>query len=174
MKTLTPRHSFAGAVVGFALLGGVLSACSGDDDDGESSAPTSVEEDADNETVTGPPMGELNGEELYLQVCAACHQPGGTGIEGSFPPLVDNPFVALEDPAPVASTVVHGRAGMPGFGPALSDTEIAAILTYLRTELNDGEAVDPQVVAAARSPEAIDEDPRDETEGDVGEEDAGE
>lgn len=172
---MTPRHSFAGALAGFLLLGGVVAACSGDDDDGESSAPTSEADDGSGgDTVTGPPIGELNGEELYLQICAACHQPGGTGIEGSFPQLADNPFVALEAPAPVASTVVHGRAGMPAFGPALSDTEIAAILTYLRTELNDGEALDPGVVATARDPEAIDEEPRDEDEGDVGEEDSDE
>ncbi len=146
-----------------------VAACADDDDGDGEAAPDTTEAQG----VTGPPVEELDGRELFVQVCSACHQEDGTGIEGVFPPLADSAFVSIDDPRVVAETVLHGRGGMPAFGPALSDTEIAAILTYLRTELNDADPVDPETVAAARERDALDEDPRDEQEDDAGEEDDG-
>ena len=49
------------------------------------------------------------GAELYAQHCASCHQPGGQGIPGAFPPLVGNPAAA--DPDNVLDAIVNGRSG---------------------------------------------------------------
>jgi cytochrome c6 len=90
------------------------------------------------------------GEQIYAEHCAACHQPGGQGIPGTFPALDENPFVTGE-PEPVAEIVVHGRGGMPGFGDRLSDQDIAAVVSYIRQAWgNEAEAVAPQVVVGVR------------------------
>jgi cytochrome c6 len=147
----------------------VLLACSDDDSDDAGGTTTEQTSDAsgDDGGVTGPPIEQVDGAELFALNCAACHQADGAGIEGVYPALADSAFVSIEDPLPVAETVVHGRAGMPAWDFALTDTEIAAILTYLRTELNDADAVDPEVVAEARDREARNGDQRDADESDT-------
>ena len=87
-------------------------------------------------TVTIPlahPAGaqDLDGKLLFAKNCAACHQIGGTGIEGAFPALKGNVFVQ-SDPALVVTTVLKGRAGMPTFATSLTDEKLAAILSYVR------------------------------------------
>src|SRR4051794_17064612 len=75
---------------------------------------------------------------LYVQNCAGCHQAKGTGIAGTFPPLVGNPVVLAPDPADVLSVVVQGvpsRGGymaLPSFAASLSDQEIADVANYVR------------------------------------------
>jgi mono/diheme cytochrome c family protein len=92
------------------------------------------------------------GEAIVSAVCLSCHQPGGAGIEGEFPALAANPFVTLEDPTVVISTVLRGRGGMPTFAGSYSDEQIAAILTYIRTSWgNDASPVTPEQVAAVRA-----------------------
>jgi mono/diheme cytochrome c family protein len=88
----------------------------------------------------------LDGKKLYAQNCAGCHQAGGQGVPGAFPPLANNPYV-VKDRAYPALVVLFGLTGpievngqsfngtMPAFGH-LSDAEIAAILKFVRTELN--------------------------------------
>lgn len=162
---MSVRRWFATLLTTMALFGFVV-ACS-DDDDGDSAATTTPQDDAAQEgdrTVTGPPIEELDGQELFVTSCSACHQEGGVGIDGVYPALADNPFVGLDDPLVVAQTVVHGRAGMPAWDTSLTDTEIAAILTYLRTELNDADPVEPEVVMEARDREGLDDERRDADE----------
>ncbi|MCP3939354.1 MAG: c-type cytochrome [Actinomycetia bacterium] len=50
-----------------------------------------------------------SGADLYAQNCAGCHQAGGVGIEGTFPPLASNPAVA--DPAYVGGVITNGKSG---------------------------------------------------------------
>ena len=40
------------------------------------------------------------GEALYLQHCAACHQPNGQGLAGAFPPLAGSDYIAAGSAAP--------------------------------------------------------------------------
>jgi mono/diheme cytochrome c family protein len=48
--------------------------------------------------------------------------------------------------------VLGGGAGMPSFKDDLSDADLAAILTYVRSSWgNKGKAVTPAMVAAARA-----------------------
>jgi cytochrome c6 len=157
------RRWIATLLVALALFG-LVTACSDDEGSPSEDAGSDEGEQAGAGAITGPPIDELDGGELFATYCSACHQPEGAGIDGVYPALADNPFVALDDPSILAQTVVHGRAGMPAWDTSLTDTEIAAILTYLRTELNDADAVDPEVVREARDREGLDDEARDEDE----------
>lgn len=85
------------------------------------------------------------GAPLYMNNCAACHQPSGQGIEGVYPPLAGNPFVTQQDPQPVVEVVVTGRAGMPHFGPFLTTEQLASIVTYIRNAWsNNASAISPE------------------------------
>lgn len=81
------------------------------------------------------------GSEVYSQICSACHQPGGTGLPGQYPPLNGNPKVA--DAAYVTGVITNGKQGqievlgqtyngvMPSFS-TLSDDDIAAVIAYIQ------------------------------------------
>lgn len=94
------------------------------------------------------------GEATYNTFCAACHQPTGLGIPGAFPALVNSP-VALGPIVDHIKLVVDGVPGtaMPAFGKQLSDTDVAAIVTYERNAWgnNTGDMVTPQDVSAFRA-----------------------
>jgi mono/diheme cytochrome c family protein len=101
------------------------------------------------------PAGEQQliqqGEQIYTNVCIACHQPEGAGIEGIYPPLAGNPLLTTEDPTYFVSTVLTGRGGMPSFQALYSDEEIAAITTYIRQAWgNNAGPVSPEQVTAVR------------------------
>ncbi len=83
------------------------------------------------------------GQQVYSQICSSCHQPGGTGLSGQFPPLLDNPNV--DDTDYVRDVIVNGLQGeitvlgetydgvMPSFS-TLTDDEIAAVTAYLQAD----------------------------------------
>ena len=99
----------------------------------------------------GSPALALDGKTMFAENCSACHQLTGKGIPGAFPALAGDPFV-LGDPRPVAKTVLNGRGGMPKFAGDLSDDQIAAILTYVRSAWGNGAApITPEIVASERS-----------------------
>lgn len=80
-----------------------------------------------------------DGEKLYMQTCAACHQQNGKGLEGAFPPLAGSPIVNDEDPDLMVRVILQGYDArseygqMPGFAIQLTDEEIAAIINHERT-----------------------------------------
>jgi len=45
---------------------------------------------------------------LYIDNCATCHQPHGTGIAGAVPPLAGNPAVTAREPYDVIAAVLEG------------------------------------------------------------------
>jgi mono/diheme cytochrome c family protein len=91
-----------------------------------------------------------DGASVFTQNCSACHQVTGKGVPGAFPALDGDPFVK-GDPKAVAYVVTHGRGGMPNFSEELTDDEIAAALTYVRSSWsNHASPVDAATVAAAR------------------------
>jgi mono/diheme cytochrome c family protein len=93
----------------------------------------------------------LDGASLFKQNCSACHQPEGQGMKGAFPALAGDTFVQ-GDKKTVASLLLHGRGGMPNFSDDLSDAEISAILTFVRSSWgNHAPPVDIDTVAAARA-----------------------
>lgn len=101
--------------------------------------------------AAAPPVATPNGAELFSQNCAACHQPAGQGIPGAFPALAGNTFVQGPEPI-VASTVLKGRGGMPSFSADLTDDQIAAVLSFVRSSWgNTAPPITTAVVAAARN-----------------------
>ena len=103
------------------------------------------------------------GRDLYLAHCSACHQAGGEGIPGVFPPLKGSGVVNRDDAAKHIRVILDGmqgaRAGgvvytavMPPFAGALSDAEIAGIIDYERSSWgNHGAPVTAAQVAAERA-----------------------
>ena len=86
------------------------------------------------------------GERAYLNRCAPCHLPEGSGLPPAYPPLLGSVILRAtkETHAQVAlwgSAALHpiaghthpsGRAQMPAFARVASDAELSAILTYER------------------------------------------
>ena len=103
-------------------------------------------------TITPEPTGSIPntgeglaqaGEAIFMEACAACHQPQGQGIPGWYPPLAGSGFVNAEDPAPLIAVVITGRGGMPSFHDILAADEIAAVITHIRSAWgNQGGPVD--------------------------------
>ena len=84
----------------------------------------------------------VKGEEVYLQHCAACHQPNGQGIPPAFPSLVGQ-GIAVGPMSDHIDILLNGQAGtaMQAFGQQLNPAEIAAVITYERNawgnDMND-------------------------------------
>jgi mono/diheme cytochrome c family protein len=89
-----------------------------------------------------------HGAALYKNHCAACHGANGEGGAGPhgvvYVALAGNRKVLLETPANLIHIVVNGGFppttagdprpyGMPPFGPALNDEEIATLASYVRS-----------------------------------------
>ena len=80
------------------------------------------------------------GQEIYNQVCAACHQPQGEGIAGVFPPLANSDYLNADADRAIRAVVaglsgeisVNGAA-YNGVMPAmnLSDEEVANVMTFV-------------------------------------------
>ena len=75
------------------------------------------------------------GEQLYQDHCALCHQDAGTGNPPTFPALSGND--RLENRGRIVSTIRQGTATMPPF-PDLTAEEIASVATYIRTAWGNG------------------------------------
>ncbi|TNE90096.1 MAG: cytochrome c [Deltaproteobacteria bacterium] len=102
------------------------------------------------------------GEEVYGEVCAACHQANGEGVAGTFPPL-KGAGSYYGDAQNHAKIIVNGLNGeivvngvtyngaMPPQGGMLNDIEIAAVATYERNSWGNADGdVTPEDVAAIR------------------------
>jgi len=91
------------------------------------------------------------GEKVYDQICVACHAAQGQGTPAmKAPALAGNKFVIGAKNGPI-DTVLNGRpnTAMQAFGKQLSDTEIAAVLTYVRNSWgNKAPEVQPAEVLA--------------------------
>lgn len=74
----------------------------------------------------------LNGASIYAEKCESCHKADGRG-GGPFPALAGNSAVTAKSPAQIIAIVVHGKGLMPAYRPGLSDADIAAVLTYVRS-----------------------------------------
>ena len=94
------------------------------------------------------------GEKVYAAQCVACHQANGQGIKGTFPGL-DGSKIAQGPVAAHVGIVLKGKQGtaMAAFGAQLSDTDIAAVITYERNAWGNktGDVVQPSDVKAARA-----------------------
>jgi len=88
-----------------------------------------------------------HGKEIYETSCQACHQAGGKGIPGVFPPLANSDYL-MADLNRAILAVVNGLSGeitvngvkynsaMPSL--SLSDDDVAAVLSYIRQNFGNG------------------------------------
>ena len=92
------------------------------------------------------------GEKVYAANCAACHKADGTGA-GPIKPLAGSAIVQDADKSKQIQIVLHGAANgaMPAW-KQLSDTEIAAVITYTKNAWSNktGQVVQPSEIVAAR------------------------
>lgn len=104
------------------------------------------------------------GKAIYSRICAACHLGNGKGSPGAnIPPLAGSAIAQGDATLPI-KIVLHGLRGpivregvningqMAAWKDAMSDQEIADVLTYVRSSFgNAGAAVTADEVAAVRS-----------------------
>jgi cytochrome c oxidase subunit 2 len=92
------------------------------------------------------------GEKVYAANCAACHKADGTGA-GPIKPLDGSAIVKDADHMKQIDIVLNGAANgaMPPW-KHLSDTEIAAVVTYTKNAWSNqtGQLVQPSDITAAR------------------------
>lgn len=95
--------------------------------------------------------GDADGQKVYTKVCQQCHQATGTGIPTLYPPLAKSDWIK-KDVDVLARIVLHGLQGpikvngqdynqaMTAQGTNLSDAEIAAALTFVRSSWGNAES----------------------------------
>ncbi|MFZ2986962.1 cytochrome c oxidase subunit II [Ideonella sp.] len=92
------------------------------------------------------------GEKVYAANCAVCHQANGKGA-GPIKALDGSPVVLDADKAKQIAVLLNGQnnGAMPAW-KQLSDTEIAAVITYTKNNWGNktGQTVQPSEVVAAR------------------------
>jgi len=90
------------------------------------------------------------GEKVYAANCAACHQANGKGA-GPIMPLDGSALVQDADKNKQIQVLLNGRNGMPAW-KQLSDTDIAAVITYTKNHWSNktGQLVQPAEVLAQR------------------------
>ena len=91
------------------------------------------------------------GEKVYAANCAACHQANGKG-GGPIKPLDGSPKVLDEDKTVQIHVLLHGQNNVMPSWQQLSDTEIAAVITFTKNHWSNktGQTVQPSEVLALR------------------------
>ena len=118
---------------------------------------------ADGDVVTVAAEPALDGAPIYANRCVVCHQADGNGMPGLFPPLANSEWVTGSADN-VARAVLAGVTGpievagetynsaMPGLAAQMSDEEIAAVVTHVRTSFgNNASAMTAADVARVRA-----------------------
>lgn len=92
------------------------------------------------------------GEKVYAANCAVCHRPDGKGA-GPIKPLDGSAVVLDADHGKQIQVLLNGQnnGAMPSW-KQLSDTEIAAVITYTKNNWSNktGQLVQPSEIVAAR------------------------
>lgn len=111
-----------------------------------------------------PSGGNLDrGKAVYDNVCALCHNGDGTGKPNQAPSFVGSEWV-VGSPNRMIRIPLAGLTGpltvkgetwnlaMPAMGAALSDDDLAAVLTYIRQSWgNKASAITPEQIKAVRA-----------------------
>lgn len=124
--------------------------------------------------VAAPPDPKVIGKRLYTQNCIVCHQANGMGVAGQFPPLVESEWVLSQGTHAdnhLVLLMLNGHQGpmqvkglsynnaMPQW-KQLTDDQIAALLTYIRSDWgNNAPAITPSFVAQIRKEDGAQTDP---------------
>lgn len=136
-----PLRRLIAANAALLLLLLLLAACGGEGDDSRG------EEGEREEKSASASAQPALGERTYQQRCISCHQLNGEGTTGVFPPLAGSEHANAANVGVPIRIVMHGLQGpimvkgveynsvMPpyGLGIVMSDEELAAVLTYVRS-----------------------------------------
>jgi mono/diheme cytochrome c family protein len=107
------------------------------------------------------------GEADFNKTCAACHQTGGQGKPGQYPPLAGSDWVQASSAALIGRIVLRGVTGpilvktgsdtvslngtMPPHADVYNDEELGAILSYVRQAFgNHAGMIKPEEMTAIR------------------------
>jgi mono/diheme cytochrome c family protein len=104
------------------------------------------------------------GKEIFLKICAVCHQNDGEGKDGVAPPLIGSEWALGPGGGRLVRIVLNGLTGpirvrgrdwnlpMPPWRENLDDDQLAVVLTYVRSRLGTNQAgpITPEFIAAAR------------------------
>jgi mono/diheme cytochrome c family protein len=104
------------------------------------------------------------GKQVYEQVCGLCHGNDGLGKPGQAPPLAGSEWVNAKGIQRLAHIPLAGLNGslqvegkdwnmsMAPMGAALSDADLGAVLSYIRTSWgNKGDTVTADQIKAVRA-----------------------
>lgn len=94
--------------------------------------------------AAAPSGGSPQGAKLYEKHCAQCHGDQGAGVPGAYPALAGNRAVLMGNASNLVQIVLHGGFapatagnprpyGMPPYMVLLGDSEIAQVLTHIRS-----------------------------------------
>jgi mono/diheme cytochrome c family protein len=113
---------------------------------------------------SGAAAAAAQGKKVYETVCGICHNPDGMGKPNQAPPLAGSEWVTTAGFHRLAQIPLLGLSGniqvagkdwnlnMAPMGAALSDADLAAVLTYIRTSWgNKAGAVTADDVKAIRA-----------------------
>jgi mono/diheme cytochrome c family protein len=99
----------------------------------------------------------VTGEQVYTQICQACHMADAKGGSGAatIPALANNPRLATAG-YPI-SMILHGRGAMPSLSDLLAPAQIAAVTAYIRTHFGNNYTApvteaDVGLIAGAKNP----------------------
>jgi len=95
---------------------------------------------------------KTRGGKVFATNCAVCHQATGKGVAGAYPALDGSALVAGPKQVQI-HLVLNGKNVMPSWKSILSDTDIAAVITYTRNSWSNKSQeniVQPAEVLAAR------------------------
>ena len=93
------------------------------------------------------------GAKVYAATCVPCHQANGQGVKGTFPALDGSQLVNGPRGRQI-EIVLNGKQGtaMAPFGKQLSDTDLAAVITFTRNNWGNktGDLIQPSEIGSAR------------------------
>jgi cytochrome c oxidase cbb3-type subunit 2 len=96
-----------------------------------------------------------DGQMLYTQYCASCHQANGEGLKGAFPSLKGSPIVLGDDLELYVNIIMRGYDARPeyavmnavGTDNNLTPEEVTAIINHEKTSWgNNAKTVTPEDV----------------------------
>ncbi|MDB5931276.1 MAG: cytochrome c, class [Polaromonas sp.] len=112
------------------------------------------------------PANPERAAKLYEQHCAQCHGDKGQGVANAYPPLAGNRAVTMPSTTNLVQMVLNGGYppatarnprpfGMPPFVLVLSDSDVAEVITHIRTSWgNQADKVTPLEINRIRASQA--------------------